>query len=407
MLVTRARPEYLSSDGPGWSPDGKTIVVAAGRQGKNKKVHLLAFSLANNEESMLVEQPWDSIHGRLVWQPDGSAIICAAADGADVQIWKVFVPSGERLQITTTIGYDYSNLTLSADGTKLTALASAWRSSLWIVPINDPGKAIPLTSDEHNSFMHVTWGPERVIVYASSVNGGRDIWTMNADGSEPKQLTLNAGTNQQPDISKDGRFIVFSSDRAGSGSFNVWRMRSDGSDPVQVTNGNGEVQPVISPDNKSIVYSKGAPNTSVDQKTLWKVPFQGGEPVQLIDKPSGGGDVSPDGKAVAFWIKPEEGAPMRLAISSIDGGPASKIFDVKRTSIHPARWASDGRYLYYIQTSPFLSNIWRQPVDGAPPEQITAFTSNLIGGFDISEDGSLLLSRRHAVQDVLLLSPFD
>ena len=129
----------------------------------------------------------------------------------------------------------------------------------------------------------------------------------------------------------------------------------------------------------------------------------------MIDKPSGGGNVSPDGKTVAFWIKPEEGedAPMLLAIGSIDGGPPTKVFEVERTSNHPARWGPDGRHLYYILTSPFLSNIWRQPVDGTPPEQVTAFTSNLIGGFDISEDGSLLVSRRHAVQDVLLLSSFD
>lgn len=164
------------------------------------------------------------------------------------------------------------------------------------------------------------------------------------------------------------------------------------------------MQPVISPDHKWIVYSKGAPNIGVDQKTLWKVPFSGGQPVQLVDRPSGGGDVSPDGKTVAFWLTPEKGGPMRLALMSIDGGPPSKIFDVKRTGNHPPRWSADGRFLYYIQTTPFLSNIWRQPVDGQPAEQVTRFTSDLIGGFDLGTDGSLLCSRRHVVQDVLILN---
>lgn len=225
-----------------------------------------------------------------------------------------------------------------------------------MVPILDPGKASPLTSAEHDRFWHVALGPDRSIVYASPKSGGgRDLWTMNADGLEAKQLTKDVGINQQPEFSTDGRFIVFSSDRGASAFFNIWRMNGDGSDPVQVTNGNGEVQPVLSPDNKWIVYSRGSPYTSDDQKTLWKVPFDGGEPVQLIDKPSGGGNVSPDGKTVAFWIKPEEGedAPMLLAIGSIDGGPPTKVFEVERTSNHPARWGPDGRHLYYILTSPF------------------------------------------------------
>ena len=58
---------------------------------------------------------------------------------------------------------------------------------------------------------------------------------VNGDGSESKQLTADAFIDQQPSVSPDGRYVVFQSNR--SGNRNIWRIDADGSDPKQLTDG--------------------------------------------------------------------------------------------------------------------------------------------------------------------------
>jgi len=229
---------------------------------------------------------------------------------------------------------------------------------------------------------------------------------MNGDGTEPKQLTANAGVNLQPQPSADGHYVVFSSNRANKGAFNIWRMDIEGSNPVQLMHGSGEVQPVCSPDGRWVVYSQGGPSTTPEQKTLWKVPIDGGEPVELCDRPSSGAAISPDGTSIACWYKLDSASPSKIALIPFAGGPPITILDATRTSIHPVRWSPDGQAGNYVDARPFVSNIWSQPISGGPPKQITQFTSEQIEGFDWSRDGTLICSRLHGVQDVVLITDF-
>ena len=154
-----------------------------------------------------------------------------------------------------------------------------------------------------------------------------------------------------------------------------------------------------------VVYSQGGPNTTPWQKTLWKVSIDGGESVQLSDKPSSGAAVSPDGTLIACWYAQDPALPMKIALIPFAGGLPLKIIDTNLTSIYPVRWSLDGQAIYYIDTHPFVSNIWRQPINGGPPKQVTQFTSEVIQGFDWS-DGRLVCSRLHSAQDVVLISDF-
>ena len=406
ILTRRKRPEVLSPDGPAWSPDGSLIACASGVMARNRQMSLIGFDLTTNEERKIAEQFWDDVHSRLVWLPDGSGLIAVTKQGAEVQTWAIPYPSGEAHKITSDPNYDYSNLGLAADGKNLVALESAPRNSLWIVPNGDPDAAKPITSGGHDDYRHVSWTPDGRILYASSIGTNRDIWIMNGDGTQPKQLTANAGENQQPEASADGRYIVFSSNRANNGAYNIWRMDIDGSNPVQLTRGSGEVQPVCSTDGRWVVYSQGPPNTTPEQKTIWKVPIDGGEQVQLSDRPSSGAGISHDGTLIACWYKQDSASPMKIALIPFAGGPPIKILDVIRTTIHPVRWSPDGQAINYIKTSAFVGNIWSQPVSGGPPKQLTKFTFELIGGFDWSRDGTLVCSRVHSAQDVVLISDF-
>src|SRR5262249_27855322 len=138
----------------------------------------------------------------------------------------------------------------------------------------------------------IAWTPKEQIVFVSQNSGNDDIWIMNDDGGDQRQLTFNAGLNNNPTVSADGRFIVFTSTRTGAP--HICRMDTDGSNAKQLTSGSTEGFPQISPDGQWVVYTLFAGET-----TLWRVSIEGGAPVPITSSAAAYPAISPDGKSIA------------------------------------------------------------------------------------------------------------
>jgi serine/threonine protein kinase/Tol biopolymer transport system component len=407
VLTSHKKPESLYS--PTWSPDGSLIACAFGetnlKRGQ-KGLSVLGIRVVTGEEGQITSYKWQALD-RLAWLPDGSGILASAMEtgAAPKQIWQIPYPAGEPRKITNDLEA-YVDVGLSADGKKLVTLQTARLSNLWIAPGGDSTKTLSVPFGERKLAGFVSWTPDGRILCLLDNGGERDIWIVNADGTEPRQLTANAGRHLWPQTSPDGRYIVFSSNRASSGHFNLWRMNIDGGNPIQLTNGEGEVNPTVSPDGVWVVYSKGGLDTSIEEKTVWKVPLHGGASVQLTTNPSSGAAISPDGMLVACWYKPQKTSPWQIALIPLTGGPPVRTYDVDRAGIFPLRWTSDGRSLSYVDSREGGSNIWSQPLSGGPPKKVTQLTSERILGFDWSRDGQLVYLRVHNSQDVVLITDF-
>jgi dipeptidyl aminopeptidase/acylaminoacyl peptidase len=63
------------------------------------------------------------------------------------------------------------------------------------------------------------------VAFVSSRDGDDEIFTMNADGSDVRQLTANAAADTRPDWSPDGTKIVFESNRDGNSE--IYVMNAD------------------------------------------------------------------------------------------------------------------------------------------------------------------------------------
>jgi Tol biopolymer transport system component len=73
------------------------------------------------------------------------------------------------------------------------------------------------------------------MAFQSARDGNQEIYVINADGSgEPTNLTNNPALDSLPDFSPDGTGLTFGSTRDG-GDVDVWTMNADGSDPVNLT----------------------------------------------------------------------------------------------------------------------------------------------------------------------------
>ncbi len=172
----------------------------------------------------------------------------------------------------------------------------------------------------------------------------------------------------------------------------------------QLTNGSGEFVPVFSSDGKWVIYN----SRESGKITLWRIPFDGGEPKQLTDKHSYNISVSPDGKwLTAAYREDAPNSPDKIAVFPFEGGQPVKIFDNIPTREQHIYWTPDSRALIYIDTRGGISNLWSQPIDGGEPQQITDFKQERIFSYDYSRDGKqLVLSRGEINNDVVIVSNF-
>jgi Tol biopolymer transport system component/DNA-binding winged helix-turn-helix (wHTH) protein len=408
-LVTRKRPEMLSTLGTAWSPDGKLIACAAGvSAGGDASMHVLAVSVADGTAQPIGAQTWTVI-GQVAWLGDGSGVVISAWRRTSAvygdQLWLLSYPKGEARRVTNDMT-SYEGVSISADSTKLISRRTDRVSRIWIVPASGAGfdttKATQIQSgfgDNYSERFGLDWTPDGRLVYATHSSGNLDIWLTTTDGKQQKQLTRDPLTDIFPAVSADGRHVVFVSER--SGSSNIWRMDIDGGDLKQLTSGKGDYHPTLSPDGQWVIYS----SWNSGQSALWKAPIDGGEPTQLSSKLMARPLVSPDGKWIVCYYQSEKDNRNRIALLPFAGGEPVIVEPMATPEFGIVRWSPDSRALTYIATRNGVSNLWSQPIDGGAARQLTDFNTDQIFRFAWSRDGKYLACERGLViNDVVLLS---
>jgi len=145
---------------------------------------------------------------------------------------------------------------------------------------------------------------------------------------------------------------------------------------------------------------------------LYKVSIDGGSPVPVTDYLAYSPTVSPDGKLIACFSTDSQSRQQKLFIIPFEGGAPLKTLDTKMMEftvlLTPLRWTPDGKSLIYIDKRQVASNLWRLPLDGGAPQQVTKFNDaqpERIWSFDLSRDGKQLVIARGGVStDVVLIS---
>ena len=83
--------------------------------------------------------------------------------------------------------------------------------------------------------------------------GNSEIFVMNADGSDKKQITKTATREAAAKWVKDGEHIAFLSSETGS--MQLWTMKADGSDREQITKRDGDINDfAFSPDESKLLF---------------------------------------------------------------------------------------------------------------------------------------------------------
>ena len=174
------------------------------------------------------------------------------------------------------------------------------------------GAPVAPTSEEQSALNAIQGKIKGKIVWSSSrSHSTHDLWMMNADGSEKKQLTNSTTVDRFPRFSPDGKTIIFTRSKGGwtpendanyPEKWDLWTINADGSDEKKVAE--NATWGTFRPDGKSIVFSRGA---NVYQKNL-----SSGEETLLLDGVKAFDEkgvilqepnLSPDGKYLAITLR--------------------------------------------------------------------------------------------------------
>jgi len=168
------------------------------------------------------------------------------------------------------------------------------------------------------------------IVFTSVRDGDMEIYSMNADGSDVRRLTRREGPDGGPFYSADGKQIVFRGRRLQAGpelddyrallkkglwrptSLEIFVMNEDGSNLRQVTNLKAaSFAPYFTPDGKQIIFSTnvGDPKGRNFDLYLINVDGTGLERVTYNDTFDGFPMFSPDGKQLVFASNRNDAKP--------------------------------------------------------------------------------------------------
>ena len=183
----------------------RVVYVGARKQGDDSIYRLVVADYDGENEYVMLESR-DPIMSP-AWSPDGRRVAYVSFEGNRSSIWVQQVRTGNRIQVSAEPGINGAP-SFSPDGRKL-------------------------------------------VITLGGVDGNLDLYTLDLSTRETRRLTTHRAIDTEGSWSPDGRYIYFTSDRAGGPQ--VYRIPSAGGTPERVTfEGSYNARPRISPDGKKL-----------------------------------------------------------------------------------------------------------------------------------------------------------
>ncbi len=215
-----------------------------------------------------------------------------------------------------------------------------------------------------------------------------DIYTMPMTGGKPTRIAKGLAWEVQPRFSPDGRRIAFTSDRGGGD--NIWLMNADGSDMRQVSKEKFRLltQPTWSPDGQFIAARKHfTTQRSAGTGEIWLYHVSGGAGVPLIERSNpqfqkelGEPAFAPEGEAIYYTRNTTPGNTFEYAQDSLTGIFAIERYDVETGEVTTAvsgyggaisaTPSPDGTHLAFIRREEGQSKLFVKNLETGAQRQI-------------------------------------
>ena len=288
------------------------------------------------------------------------SFITISAFAQDKPKWDVSNPPGPYKEVTiTTREGTWMNLDVSPDGN---TLVFDMLGDIYSLPV--AGGTATLLRGGHAFEVQPRFSPDgKKICFTSDAGGGDNVWVMDADGKNAKQITQeDFRLLNNPVWTPDGQYIIarkhFTSSRS-LGAGEMWMYHITGGSGIQLTKRKNDQQdvnePALSPDGRYLYFSEDMypggyfqynkdPNSQI--YIIRRYDRETGELRDLISGPGGAcrPQSSPDGKQLAFVRRVR--TQTVLYVHNLQTGQQIPVFD-KLSKDQQEAWAIFGVYTGY------------------------------------------------------------
>jgi Tol biopolymer transport system component/predicted Ser/Thr protein kinase len=370
-----------------FSPEGKRVAFARDNPGAETAVMVAGADGTGERQLSARKIPDLFVDSGMSWSPDGKSIAIGAYSGGECYVMTVQVADGAVKRIGSKGWRHILRVAWLADssGFVLGAQESPNRPvQLWELSYPE-GQVRRITNDLNDYVgLDVTADSSALVSVLREVHS--NLWLNSRESSNPgKQISFGAAT-------QDGMFgLVWTEEgrlayaSLASGGRELWVVDADGSHPRQLTS-NADLQffstPSSCPDG-SIVFASGA----IGSADIWSIDQDGGNRKQLTREGTNGApSCSPDGKWVVF--NSSRGGDYTLWRVPLRGGTPEQLTDYAST--YPVV-SPDGKWIAFNEyTRPGTNKIGLIPFSGGKPVRTFDYPGAILGGYPIirwTQDG--------------------
>ena len=210
---------------------------------------------------------------------------------------------------------------------------------------------------------------------------GDDLWVTGLQGGDARRLTSAVGTENNPKISADGKWVAFTGQY--DGNTDVYIVAIDGGEPKRLTwHPGADMVQGWSADGKWVYFTSGREATPIATSKFYRVNINGGTSEPLVIPFGFAGCFSPDEQYLAYqpfqlsdaeWRNYRGGQAQPVWIYNMKTGETLKTPQSDKERHTSPAW--DGGILYFLSELDFANNVWSYNPKTKALKQLTFFTN--------------------------------
>jgi Tol biopolymer transport system component len=345
------------------SPDGRRVAFLR-QTGSDSQTLIVAGIDGGQEQALAQRTAPDGFAGYGVsWSADGKLIAVGAYSGGRCYIMTMPAGGGRLQQLGVDSWLHIRQLAWLADSSGVVLVSMQSNSSpeqIWKISYPS-GKTHRITNDL-NDYVDLSLASDSNTLVAVQGDVTSNIWRVpDGDASHATQLTFGTGTQDGVyglDWTSGGRMVYAS---LSGGTRELW-TKENGAPARQLTTDadlSFYATPSVCPDGRTVVYGAGPYGRSL----IWRVDSENQKPEALVAGGTNGGpSCSPDGKWVYYNALSKYYTLWRVPLK---GGTPEQVTQFPST--YP-RVSPDGKRIAYLVEEPNRSAIGIIPATGGPPK---------------------------------------